>query len=218
MDFQALRALFLDHANPEKAEGMRRYMRDQFEFIGIQTPLRRSLTKSFLKQYKDSSELDWDFVHLCWNDQYREFQYAAVDYLRSRQALLEADDLYRLKELAQKKSWWDTIDGLDQIVGGIALEYPEANQTLLQWSTDDDFWLRRIAIDHQLGRKNLTDTGLLETILLNNLNQTEFFINKAIGWALREYSKTDPDWVCRFIEQHRGSMSKLSIREGSKYI
>ncbi|WP_193435573.1 DNA alkylation repair protein, partial [Streptococcus suis] len=99
------------------------------------------------------------------------------------------------KKLAQSKSWWDSIDGLDKLVGKIVLDNPEAKQTILEWSLDDDFWLRRIAIDHQLLQKEKTDTELLEKILVNNLNQTEFFINKAIGWSLRDYSKTNPDWV-----------------------
>ena len=86
------------------------------------------------------------------------------------------------------------------------------------WSTEDDFWVRRIAIDHQLLRKDRTNTELLETILVNNFGSHEFFINKAIGWALRDYSKTNPDWVRNFIDRHRDQMAALSIKEGSKYI
>ncbi len=127
-------------------------------------------------------------------------------------------DLPRLKQLAQTKSWWDSIDGLDKLVGKIVLDNPEAKQTILEWSLDDDFWLRRIAIDHQLLQKEKTDTELLEKILINNLNQTEFFINKAIGWSLRDYSKTNPDWVRAFLDTYRSQMAGLSIREASKYI
>jgi 3-methyladenine DNA glycosylase AlkD len=83
---------------------------------------------------------------------------------------------------------------------------------------DENIWLRRIAIDHQLARKDKTDTALLEQIIVNNLGQREFFINKAIGWSLREYSKTNPDWVRGFIEQHKDGLSPLSVREGSKYL
>ncbi len=89
---------------------------------------------------------------------------------------------------------------------------------MLTWSLDEDIWLRRIAIDHQLPRKEKTNTTLLEKIILNNLGSDEFFINKAIGWSLREYSKTNPDWVINFIKNNKNKMSKLSIREGSKYI
>ena len=131
---------------------------------------------------------------------------------------LTDEDIPRLKELAITKSWWDTIDNLDRIVGGIALKYPAVNRIILEWSNDDNVWLRRIAIDHQLLRKERTDTELLEKIIKNNFGRTEFFINKAIGWALRDYSKTNPEWVRNFIEKNKDKMSKLSIGEGSKYI
>ena len=131
---------------------------------------------------------------------------------------LTDEDIPRLKELAITKSWWDTIDNLDRIVGGIALKYPSVNRTVLEWSSDENIWLRRIAIDHQLLRKERTDTELLEKIIKNNFERTEFFINKAIGWALRDYSKTNPEWVRNFIEKNKDKMSKLSIGEGSKYI
>lgn len=98
------------------------------------------------------------------------------------------------------------------------MDNPEAKQTILEWSLDDDFWLRRIAIDHQLLQKEKTDTELLEQILINNLNQTEFFINKAIGWSLRDYSKTNPEWVRVFLTKYSSQMAGLSIREASKYI
>lgn len=124
----------------------------------------------------------------------------------------------RLKKLAQTKSWWDTIDSLDRLVGTIIVRFPETKEIILAWSRDEDIWLRRLAIDHQLLRKEETDTELLEKILANNLDQTEFFINKAIGWALRDYSKTNPDWVRAFIERHQTEMAALSIREGSKYL
>ena len=112
----------------------------------------------------------------------------------------------------------DTIDGLDRIVGNIAFFDERINNLMLEWSTDDDFWVRRIAIDHQLCRKDKTNTQLLEKILVNNFGSSEFFINKAIGWSLRDYSKTNPDWVRNFVETYKDKMDKLSIREASKYL
>lgn len=170
-----------------------------------------------LKKNK-SQGIDWDFVEACWDKPYREFQYVAIDYLVIKKKDLALKDLPRLKKLAQTKSWWDSIDGLDELVGKIVLNHPEAKTVILDWSVDDDFWLRRLAIDHQLLEKENTDTELLEQILVNNLNQTEFFINKAIGWSLRDYSKTNPDWVRMFINKYRNQMASLSIREASKYI
>ena len=196
---------------------MSAYMSNQFPFLGIATPVRRELSREFLKS-KSKNMVDWEFVFKCWEQPEREFQYLAMDYLNKVANALTSLDIPNLHKLIVTKSWWDTIDGLDVIVGNIALRYPEINSTLLAWSVDENFWLRRIAIDHQLMRKNKTDTALLEKILVNNLGQTEFFVNKAIGWALRDYSKTNPDWVRGFLEKYGERMSPLSVKEASKYI
>lgn len=204
-------------ASPDDAVAMKAYMKNKFEFLGVKTPARRKLVKAFFKQQTDS-DIDWNFINEAWNNPYRELQYAALDYLEIYKKLLTPSDLSRLKKLAQTKSWWDTIDYLDRLVGSIIARFPETKEIILAWSRDEDIWLRRLAIDHQLLRKEETDTELLEKILVNNLGQTEFFINKAIGWALRDYSKTNPDWVRDFIERHRAEMATISIREGSKYL
>ena len=217
MDVEELEKELKAVANPDDAVAMKAYMKNKFEFLGVKTPARRKLTKAFFKQQTDSV-IDWDFINETWSNSYRELQYAALDYLESRKKLLTPSDLPRLKKLAQTKSWWDTIDFLDRLVGSIIARFPETKATILSWSCDEDIWLRRLAIDHQLLRKEETDTELLEKILANNLGQTEFFINKAIGWALRDYSKTNPDWVKDFIERYRVEMAALSIREGSKYL
>ena len=204
-------------ANPDDAVAMKAYMKNKFEFLGVKTPARRKLTKTFLK-HQINLVIDWNFINEAWNYPYRELQYTALDYLEIRKKLLTPSDLPNLKKLAQTKSWWDTIDFLDRLVGSIIARFPETKEIILAWSCDEDIWLRRLAIDHQLLRKEETDTELLEKILVNNLGQTEFFINKAIGWALRDYSKTNPDWVRDFIERYRAEMAALSIREGSKYL
>ena len=204
-------------ANPDDAVAMKAYMKNKFEFLGVKTPARRKLTKAFFKQHTDSV-IDWNFINEAWKNPYRELQYTALDYLEIRKKLLTPSDLPRLKKLAQTKSWWDTIDFLDRLVGSIIARFPETKEIIVAWSCDEDIWLRRLAIDYQLLRKEKTDTELLEKILVNNLGQTEFFINKAIGWALRDYSKTNPDWVRDFIERNRAAMAALSIREGSKYL
>ena len=204
-------------ASPNDAVAMKTYMKNKFEFLGAKTPARRKLAKAFFKQQTDFV-IDWNFINEAWNNPYRELQYTALDYLEIRNKLLTPSDLPRLKKLAQTKSWWDTIDFLDRLVGSIIARFPETKEIIVAWSCDEDIWLRRLAIDHQLLRKEKTDTELLEKILVNNLGRTEFFINKAIGWALRDYSKTNPDWVRAFIERHRAEMAALSIREGSKYL
>ena len=204
-------------ANSDDAVAMKAYMKNKFEFLGVKTPARRKLAKAFFKPQTDLV-IDWNFINEAWNYPYRELQYTALDYLEIRKKFLTPSDLPRLKKLAQTKSWWDTIDFLDRLVGSIIARFPETKEIILAWSCDEDFWLRRLAIDHQLLRKEETDTELLEKILVNNLDQTEFFINKAIGWALRDYSKTNSDWVRDFIQRHREEMAALSILEGSKYL
>ena len=204
-------------ANSDDAVHMRAYMKNQFEFLGVKTPIRRKLSKVFFKK-NSSPAIYWKFIHQAWENPYREMQYAVLDYLQLKQKALKPSDLLKIKKLAQTKPWWDTIDFLCRSVGFICLHYPETKKFVLEWSRDEDFWLRRLAIEHQLLQKEETDVQLLEQILINNLNQTEFFINKAIGWALRDYSKTNPDWVREFIEKYKDRLSKLSIKEGSKYL
>ena len=142
----------------------------------------------------------------------------AANYLKAMQSYLKDTDLSKLEQLIVTKSWWDMIDILDRVVGSLVYDKPELEKIILEWSLSDNIWLRRVAIDHQLLRKEKTNVRLMEKILLNNLDQTEFFINKAIGWALRDYSKTNPEWVARFIEKNKKRMAELSIREARKYL
>lgn len=218
MDAAQLFQLFEENRNEERARQMSAYMRNLFPFLGIQTPKRRELSREFLKEARKKQAVDWEFVKRCWAKEEREYQYLALDYLKRMEKWLTARDTVKLKELALDKSWWDTVDVIDNLIGNIALNHPKINEKLLEWSVADNIWLRRIAINHQRGRKEKTDTQLLEKVIVNNLGQTEFFIQKAIGWALREYSKTDPEWVRRFIKKHEGKMAPLSIREASKYL
>ena len=203
--------------DPIKAVQMEKYMKDQFKFLGLQSVKRRDVSRPFLASLKKSA-LDWQLVFFLWEQPYREYQYIACDYLLLKKDELTIEDVNPIKHIALDKSWWDTIDNLDKLIGTIALKHPELNDSLLDWSKDDNIWLRRIAIDHQRLRKKQTDTVLLKQIIVNNLSQTEFFINKAIGWSLRDYSKTDSEWVRQFIVIHRQDMAPLSIREASKYL
>ena len=218
MDFNKLYEEMIQHKNEEQAQKMSKYMLNKFEYIGIKTPERRKIFKNFFKEYKNEEKIDWEFVNKCWENKHREFQYIAADYLKNMKDKLTIDDIPKFKRLILEKSWWDTIDNLDMTIGALALKDSNVNKILLEWSLDENIWLKRIAIDHQLLRKEKTNTELLEKILKNNLGQTEFFINKAIGWALRDYSKTNPEWVKNFIEKNRENMAKLSIKEASKYL
>ena len=218
MDFNKLYEEMIRNKNEEQARQMSKYMLNKFEYIGIKTPERRKIFKNFFKEYKNEEKIDWEFVNKCWENKYREFQYIAADYLKNMKDKLTIDDIPKFKRLILEKSWWDTIDNLDMTIGALALKDSNVNKILLEWSLDENIWLRRAAIDHQLLRKEKTNTELLEKILKNNLGQNEFFINKAIGWALRDYSKTNPEWVKNFIEENKEKMAKLSIKEASKYL
>ena len=209
----------LEAAKDSKNAGpMEAYMCHQFFFLGIAAPERNALYKKYFPEAKKTKIIDWDFVDICWRKEPREYQYVAANYLKAMQSYLKDSDLPKLERLVVTKSWWDTVDILDRVVGSLVYDKPELEKIILQWSLSDNIWLRRIAIDHQLLRKEKTNVQLMEKILLHNLNQAEFFINKAIGWALRDYSKTNPTWVAGFIEKNKERMADLSIKEASKYL
>lgn len=216
--YNKMRILFEQYSNSEKAIEMSKYMRNMFKFYGIPTSIRKSLYKDFLKEEKQSKQVDWNFLNQCFQDEHREFQYLVYDYLIKLNKFLSYEDISKIENYIRNKQWCDTIDFFDQVIGTIGLNDPRVDSLMLAWSKDPNFWVRRLAIDHQLGRKEKTNTKLLEQILVNNLNSDEFFINKAIGWALRDYSKTNPEWVRKFIQSHKENMAKLSIKEASKYI
>lgn len=213
-----IKKLFEQNEDKENAIAMAKYMRNLFEFYGLATPKRKKLYKDFIKEEKKNKKVDWDFLDKCYLDSHREFQYLVSDYLITMNDYLTYDDIPKIKKYVKTKQWWDTIDFLDRVIGEIGLKDSRVNDLMLEWSCDNDFWVRRIAIDHQLCRKEKTNTELLEKILVNNFGSDEFFINKAIGWALRDYSKTNPLWVREFINKYKDKMSNLSIKEASKYI
>ena len=202
----------------KNAGPMEAYMCHQFFFLGIAAPERNALYKKYFPKAKKTKIIDWNFVDTCWRKEPREYQYVAANYLKAMQSYLTENDLPKLERLVVTKSWWDTVDILDRVVGSLVYDKPELEKMILQWSLSDNIWLRRVAIDHQLLRKENTNVQLMEKILLNNLDRTEFFINKAIGWALRDYSKTNPTWVAGFIEKNKERMADLSIKEASKYL
>ena len=213
-----IKKLFEKNEDKENAISMAKYMRNLFEFYGIPTPKRKRIYKDFLKEEKKGKEVDWDFLNKCYEDSHREFQYLVSDYLIAMNNFLTYDDIPKIEKYIKTKQWWDTIDFLDKVISEIGLKDNRVDDLMLEWSKANDIWVRRVAIDHQLGRKEKTNTVLLEKILVNNFGSDEFFINKAIGWALRDYSKTNPEWVREFINKYKDKMSNLSVKEASKYI
>jgi len=210
---------FENNRNEQNAEPMKKYMKNLFPFLGIKTPERNKLTKLF---YQQSGILKLDFQHdvvlELWQQPEREYQYAAIDYIGRSLKKLVKEDLPFFEKLITTKSWWDTVDMLEQKpVGTIAEKYPEViTESIDSWAISENLWLRRTALLFQLKYKGNTNEVLLYRYIESNAESKEFFIQKAIGWALREYSKTHPESVREFINSH--SLAPLSIREGSKYL
>ena len=207
-----------ENRNELLAESMSKYMQDKFRFLGVRGATRTEIYKKYFPDARKTKTIDWDFVESCWNKEEREFQYVVVYYLKAMQKFLKREDISRLKYLIVTKSWWDTVDLLAKVVGSLVIRIEGYDQIMLEWSKDSNIWLKRVAILYQLSLKEKVDKQVLERILVNNLGDSEFFINKAIGWALRDYSKYNPEWVREFIKKNKENMANLSIREASKYI
>ena len=207
-----------ENRNELLAESMSKYMQDKFRFLGVRGATRTEIYKKYFPDARKTKTIDWDFVENCWNKEEREFQYVVVYYLKAMQKFLKREDISRLKYLIVTKSWWDTVDLLAKVVGSLIIRIKGYDQIMLEWSKDSNIWLRRVAILYQLSLKDKVDEIILDKILVNNLGDSEFFINKAVGWALRDYSKYNPEWVREFIKKNKENMANLSIREASKYI
>lgn len=216
---EILTNIFERNCSEAQAKPMEKYMKNKFPFLGIKKPLRAQLEKQFFASSAILKEpFQHEFILDCWKKEEREFQYTALTYIEKSLKKLQKQDLDLIETLIATKSWWDTVDMLaSKPVGRIAMEYPEViNGRIDKWAADTDIWLRRTAILFQLKYKNKTDEQLLYKYILQNADSKEFFIQKAIGWALREYSKTNPESVKNFLAEHQ--VSPLSFREGSKYL
>lgn len=218
LKYSELKQRFEQDANPELAAQMAAYLRNQFAFYGYQTAGRKRVYHRLIMQEKQQKRIDWQLLEQCWADPHREMQYFVCDYLIRMEKFLTFADLPRIERFVRSKQWWDTIDSLIKPIGQLGLRDHCVDELMLRWSLDPDFWVRRVAIEHQLLRKDKMNINLLAEIIENNFGSKEFFINKAIGWALRDYSKTNPRWVQQFIDDHRTALAPLSIREGSKYL
>ena len=209
---------FEENRNELLAESMSKYMQDKFRFLGVRGATRTEIYKKYFPDARKTKTIDWDFVESCWNKEEREFQYVVVYYLKAMKKFLKREDISKLKYLIVTKSWWDTVDLLAKVIGSLVIRIEGYDKIMLEWSKDSNIWLRRVAILYQLSLKDNVDEIILDKILVNNLGDNEFFINKAVGWALRDYSKFNPEWVREFIKKNKDNMANLSIREASKYI
>ncbi|MGI9529063.1 MAG: DNA alkylation repair protein [Acidimicrobiia bacterium] len=208
-------------ADPDKAVPMAAYMKTEMPFYGVQKKGRIPVVREVTASCPPSDRSEYrDVVLALWCLPHREEKYVAIAYARAFDEWVDASSLPLYRRLVVEGAWWDFVDEIAIKLVGLAL-HKDRKQTEPQvrmWITDEDMWLRRTSVLSQIGHKEDTDTELLGEACAANLDSGEFFIRKAIGWALREYAKTDPGWVERYVEAHRETMSGLSIREATKHL
>ncbi|MGH2319411.1 DNA alkylation repair protein [Planococcus sp. SE5232] len=216
-DHKALIQKFEAHRNEELAIPMAAYMRNQFDFLGIKTPLRKALLKEFFSEYElPEPECIAEEVWKIYGLPEREYQYAAIALLEKKKKELNLEVLPFLRQLIETKSWWDSVDSIAPRTLGyvIQTERTAGIKAMIEWSLAPNMWTNRAAILHQLKYKQQTDTTVLSMIILQHAASPEFFIQKSIGWALPEYAKTDAEWVRSFVTKH--ALMPLSKREALK--
>jgi 3-methyladenine DNA glycosylase AlkD len=216
----SLKTLFEKNADPAKAVPMKKYMRDQFEYLGIKSPQGASLLREHIKQYglPPVDKLDL-IVRELWSLPQREFQYAALSLMSKLEKEVNENFITTVEYAITTKSWWDTVDILaGHAVGSHFKRFPKVKEKYLKkWRKSDDFWLRRTTLLFQLGYKKETDFDLLCELIHENLGSDEFFINKAIGWSLRQYAHTNANSVRKFVKATK-ELHPLSRREALKNI
>jgi 3-methyladenine DNA glycosylase AlkD len=214
-----LRKQLIQESDPQVSAGARAYLRNQFVFIGVTTPERRKITRSLVNESKTFTEKE--LVSLCqdlWEQKEREFQYIACDLLIKNSKRLSQDFVTKhAKWFITTKSWWDTVDALRSAIEPVIDQNPQLRKLMDQWVKYDNIWMVRVAIIHQLKLGKRTDVVRLEKYCALRAKDKEFFIAKAIGWALRSYSYTDPRFVKKFIKSNP-DLQPLSVREGLKAI
>ena len=211
--------LFKENADPANAEAMAKYMKNLFPYLGIKTPTRRELLKDFFKEYglPELSRLKQVTLDL-WELPEREFQYIAIGLLRKFTKIWDEEFIDLFEQLIITKSWWDTVDGLASwMVGEHFIRFPDIRDRYInRWMKSENMWLQRTCLLFQLSYKEKTDEMLMGSIITALNGSDEFFINKAIGWILREYSKTDAQAVINFVENNE--LAPLSNREALKWL
>ena len=213
----AIRDAFYSLENVENAHWMRQYMRNKYLFIGIKKPEQALVFKDIYKKYGKAE--DWYEVSSeLFAMPEREFQYVAMEYLLKAKKSWDARVPLLVHRWVDENSWWDVVDVLGPKVLGLYFQrFPqELSEWIPIWMESPNFWHQRLCILFQLGYKNQTDLTLLSTIILSLNTSKEFFIQKAIGWSLRQYARTDPEWVLNFVDHH--PLMPLSKREALKHL
>ncbi len=214
-----LRTALQEVADPATAAGMRAYMRDRFEFVGVKTPERRRASKQLVTA---SKRLDLDqllgLVDELREQPHREFHYVASDVLRANDRRLPPEWIEPIRRWITTDAWWDTVDAIaSPTVGTMVRSHPDLVDVMDEW-IDGELWLARTAIIHQLRFGDDTDEERLFRYARRRAGDPDFFIRKGIGWALRQYARTAPDAVRTFVDAHVDELAPLTIREATKHL
>ncbi|WP_353114266.1 DNA alkylation repair protein [Microbacterium sp.] len=213
-----IRAALQDAADPALAPGQQAYMKSEMPFLGVRVPEARRLTRALARGEKDADVLRTAALELWRGAVHREERYAAQELMSLRPLRGLLDDLPLHEEMVRTGTWWDHVDEVAHRLADLLDAHPtEMGVELRVWADDEDMWMRRVSIIAQLGRKDATDRTLLTDAIEPNIADREFFIRKAIGWALRDFARADPDWVREFVAAHP-TLSPLSRKEALKHL
>jgi 3-methyladenine DNA glycosylase AlkD len=207
-------------ANPEVAPQMASYMKGVAPFLGVTSPDRRAATRGWMREFDPGPEAAWLLATAAGlvAEPERELAYVALDLVRRHQRALPESCLPQLRSLALVRPWWDTVDGWSAVIGRAGLRHPSWDPVVATWALDDRLWVRRIALVFQVGRRDAVNLDILFTACLANARERDFFLRKGIGWGLRDAARTHPYAVRTFVDEHRGELSGLSVREATKHL
>ena len=213
-----LTRLFKESAHDENAAHMAQYMKGHFPFFGIKSTLRRGIQREWWKGHSIHSENELQsIIATLWALDKREYQYVGLDLGKRYKEYFTPASILFIRKLITTKSWWDTVDTIaSHMAGTIVFNYPETVTIMDEWINHENMWIRRTAILHQLNFKDRTDLKRLFDYCKKRMNEPDFFIRKAIGWALRQYSYVDASAVIQFVKTYKSELSPLSKSEALK--
>lgn len=217
--FEKLKLEFERHRDIDRAMAMEKYMKEKFPFYGITSPQRTLITKAIFSNYSwtDADSVK-EFLTMCWQEEEREFKYTVLHFCYKYIKKMNVEWIPFFEQQIGIASWWDTVDGLGgHIISKLLVNQHELlKQYCDQWIASDNFWYQRTAIISQLQHKETTNFELLCELIKKTAHSREFFIRKAAGWALRQYSSYNPEAVINFVSHHK--LSGLTIREALRKI